>query len=160
MRDAILQHALVATPDGMIATIDSALHRRLLTARQLPELLAALPLRVRPRLADVDGRAMSGTESHMRLDLRRAGYLVELQVSIPGVGIVDMLVDRWHIVECDSREFHDGERHQENDRRRDGQAALLGYATSRFTYAQVMRDMPWCLSVVAAGLARGRPSTG
>jgi very-short-patch-repair endonuclease len=155
--DALVQYAAVATPDGMIATLDSALHLRLLTNRELLILLDALPQRVRPRHTDLDGRSMSGTESHTRVELRRAGYRVEVQVKIAGVGVVDLLVDKWHIVECDSRQFHDGEKDQENDRRRDGAAALLGYATARFTYSQVMRNMPWCLSVVAAGLARGRP---
>ncbi|WP_354568051.1 hypothetical protein [Glaciihabitans sp. UYNi722] len=70
---------------------------------------------------------------------------------------MDALVDGWFIVECDSGEHHDGVANQTRDRRRDGNAARNKYGSARFSYSQVMFELPWCLDVVASGLARGRP---
>jgi hypothetical protein len=157
LRDAIIQHARVAIRAELIATVDSALHHGLLGEFELAELLAALPERVRPSRRELDAASMAGTESLLRVDLRAQGYRVETQASIRKVGQVDLLVDGWYIVECDSREFHDGDAQQTADRRRDGEATLARYGSARFTYSQVMFRRDWCLAVVAAGLAAGRP---
>lgn len=157
LRDAILQHARGADRAELIATLDSALHHGLLGEFELAELLAVLPERVRPSASELDASAMAGTESLMRVDLRADGYRVTTQASIRKVGDVDLLVDDWYIVECDSREFHDGDSQQNTDRRRDGEATLARFGSARFTYSQVMFHRKWCLSVVAAGLAAGRP---
>ena len=67
----------------------------------------------------------------MRLLLTGLGCLVDVQAHLPGVGRVDLIVDGWLIVECDSRAFHEGWTAQVRDRRRDLAAAALGYATIR-----------------------------
>ena len=67
----------------------------------------------------------------MRLILRSLGLAVEIQVTIDGVGRVDMVVDGWLIIECDSRAHHEGWDAQQRDRRRDLAAAALGYTTIR-----------------------------
>ncbi len=157
LRDAILQHARVVDRAEIIATLDSALHHGLLALFELAELLAALPERVRPSLGELDSSSMSGTESLMRVDLRAQGYRVETQASIRKVGQVDLLVDGWYIVECDSHEYHDSYTQQTTDRRRDGEATLAHYGSARFTYSQVMFNRAWCLRVVATGLQAGRP---
>ncbi|WP_354569656.1 hypothetical protein [Glaciihabitans sp. UYNi722] len=72
LRDAVLQHAPTCSPDELIAVLDSALHQGLLRVNQLDSLLAALPRRVRPATGDLDAKSMSGTESHIRVALRRA----------------------------------------------------------------------------------------
>ena len=94
----------------------------------------------------------------MRLILASAGLVVETQVDIPLVGRVDILIDGWLIVEIDSREHHGTVPDQENDRIRDGNAALLGLDTVRFM-PEAVRDAPsWCREVVLARLRRGSPS--
>jgi very-short-patch-repair endonuclease len=67
----------------------------------------------------------------MRLLLRSLGRHVEVQVQLDGVGRVDLIVDGWLIVECDSRAFHEGWEAQKRDRHRDIAAAGLGYTTIR-----------------------------
>ncbi|GAB2453241.1 hypothetical protein GCM10027029_12950 [Conyzicola lurida] len=93
----------------------------------------------------------------MRLALVRAGYRVETQVYVEGVGQVDILIDGWYILELDSKEFHDGTPQQTTDRRRDGNSVIAGYGHDRFMWSQVRYDMDWCLAVVAARISDGRP---
>ncbi len=157
LRDAILQHARVVDRAELIATLDSALHHGLLPRFELAELLMALPAGIRPREGELDAASMAGSESLIRVALRGVGYRVTIQASIREVGDVDTFVDGWFIVECDSRQYHDGQSQQAIDRRRDGEAALARLGSARFTYAQVLFDRDWCLAVVAAGLSRGRP---
>jgi very-short-patch-repair endonuclease len=121
------------------------------------ELLANLPERLQGVDRELDGRAMSGTESKLRLAFMRAGLRVECQVAIPGVGIVDLLVDGWLIVEVDSRKYHDGEISQHKDRVRDGNSVLGNYGYLRFDYALVQFEREWCVDVTLARLKSGRP---
>ena len=52
-------------------------------------------------------------------------------MSIAGVGRVDLVLDGWLVIECDSREFHEGWMPQQRDRARDLALAALGYVTLR-----------------------------
>jgi very-short-patch-repair endonuclease len=52
-------------------------------------------------------------------------------VNLPGVGRVDLIIDGWLIVECDSRAHHRDWAAQVRDKRRDIAAAGLGYTTIR-----------------------------
>ncbi|MET0990435.1 MAG: type IV toxin-antitoxin system AbiEi family antitoxin domain-containing protein [Glaciihabitans sp.] len=156
--DALLQLAMHAERDSLIASVDSALNKKLLSASEFRRFIQLLPQRLRSIEREVDGKAMSGTETRMRLALVRAGYRVESQVFIPTVGEVDLLVDGWHIIELDSRKHHDGVEQQTVDRRRDGNAGLAGYGHDRFMWAQVRYEIDWCLAVVAARMRDGRPA--
>lgn len=125
-------------PRDALATLDSVLHHRLLTRHQLVVLLGELPRRYAPLLALVDASAESGPETFMRLILRAMGVAFETQVRIDGVGRVDFVVDGWLIVECDSREFHEGWHAQVEDRRRDLAAAVRGFVTIRPLATDIM----------------------
>jgi very-short-patch-repair endonuclease len=155
--DALLQLALVAPRDSLIASIDSALERKRIGRRDVIVLTAALPERLRLISREIDGSAMSGTETHMRLALVRAGHRVEPQASVARVGSVDLLVDGWLIVEVDSKKHHDGDTNQHRDRTRDGNSVLGGYGHERFVWRQVYFDIDWCMSVVETRLRDGRP---
>lgn len=95
--------------------------------------------------------ADSGLESILRLRLSRLGIRLECQVRIPGVGIVDFLLDGRIILETDGRANHDGLVMRHKDLRRDALAAARGFETLRFDYALVLHE--WHL-VEAAILAR------
>ena len=155
--DALLQLAQHSDRDSLIASVDSALNKKLLSPGDFRALIDALPARLRSIEREVDGAAMSGTETHIRLALVGAGYRVQTQVFVPTVGEVDILVDGWYILELDSRKHHDGVEQQTVDRRRDGNAGLLGYAHDRFMWSQVRYEIDWCLAVVAARMREGRP---
>lgn len=155
--DALLQLGRDAPRDSLIASIDSAIQSRHITRAELGMLLNALPRRLRGVEREIDGLAMSGTETHMRLALRRSGYRVRSQAHLPGIGIVDLLVDGWLIIELDSRKYHGGADNQLRDRVRDGNAVISSYGHERFLWEQVRESMDWCLDVVEHRLRDGRP---
>ncbi len=157
--DALRQAVLCQRPRAAIATIDSAMHLGLIRADELDELFNALPERKRGLRYHVDGRAESGTETLVRLIARALGGQVEVQVFIAGVGRVDIVVDGWLVIECDSREFHEGWKAQLEDRRRDLALAALGYTTIR-PAAEDILYRPEVVVAAIAGLLRSPPRGG
>lgn len=155
--DALLQSVLCQSPRDAIATLDSALHLRVLPEDELDEFFAALPRRYRRLRPLLDARCESGPESLVRLMLRSLGVKFEVQVQIDGVGRVDFLVEGWLIVECDSRAHHSEWTAQRRDRRRDQAAAARGFATFR-PIAQDILWQPDDVRQALSGLVRaGRP---
>lgn len=158
VRDALLQLAATADRPSLIASIDSALYTRRLRPAELVDLVEALPPRLRNVGREIDARSMSGTETKMRLACVAAGLRVEIQVTLTGIGTVDLLIDEWLIIEVDSKKFHDEPIQQHKDRVRDGNSVLGKYGHLRFDYSLVQYDLAWCMEVVHARLAEGRPS--
>ncbi|WP_029151263.1 endonuclease domain-containing protein [Microbacterium indicum] len=156
---AVRQAVLCQPVRPAIATIDSALHLGIVEERQLGELFARLPRRLRRLRRLVDGRAESGPETLARLLVRVFGVSVELQVVIAGIGRVDLVVDGWIVIECDSREFHSGWDEQERDRARDLKLAARGFTTLRPTANQIFTAPSLLVHAVATLLERG-PSAG
>lgn len=140
VRDAVFQAVLCQEPRAAVATLDSVLHLRLATYSQLVALFTVLPARLKTILRLVDGSAESGPETYVRLILRTLGVHFETQVLILGVGRVDFVVEGWLIIECDSKEFHEGWNKQVDDRRRDIAAASLGYTTIRPLASDILYD--------------------
>lgn len=148
--DAV-RHSIRCQPArATIATLDSLLHQRLISLAQLREVFATLPVRFRPLLVLVDARAESGPETFMRLILRALGVQFETQVTIAGVGRVDFVVEGWLIIECDSREFHEGWDKQVEDRARDIAAARLGYVSIRPLATDIMHRSPDVREAISA----------
>ena len=119
---------------------DSLLHRRMMTMEQM-----ARTLRGRPgplaALQQCD-RSESGTETLVRLRLRRRGVRVRTQVVVQGIGRVDLLVGERLVIEVDSRAHHTGEERYRADRARDLALMARGFLVIRLTYEQVMFDWP------------------
>jgi len=136
--DALAQAVLCQAPRYAIASIDSALNKRLIRVADLADLFAALPPRFAVLRTLVDRRAQSGPETLVRLMARALGCRIDLQVRFEGVGRVDLVLDGWLVVECDSKEFHSEWEQQVKDRSRDIALAALGYATLRLTAADIM----------------------
>lgn len=153
--DALVLAVTCQSMRAAIATLDSALHLKLIGESELDEIFAALPRRLWGLRRHLDPSSESGAESLMRLILKRLGCRVESQVDIPSVGRVDFVVDGWLIVECDSKAHHQDWQAQVEDRRRDQAAAALGYAT----YRPIAADIFWNQHLVVAaakGLLGGR----
>ena len=120
-----------------IVALDSAVNRRLIAASELERICSMTP-RGRRLLPLVDPCSESGLETIARLALRRRNIRVRSQVTIPGVGRVDLLIGDRLILELDGEGFHDFE----TDRRRDRAAIVIGYEVLRASYRQVMDDWP------------------
>lgn len=133
---AAVRAALCLPYDSAVATLDRALHQRPDAVRD--EVFAMVrrtsPSRARAFAVDVDPRSRSAVETQVRLDLRRVGLAVAPNVSVPGVGEVDLLVDGVLDVEIDGYEFHHPRPQFAADRRRDRAALRLGVPTVRFAY--------------------------
>lgn len=149
----LLEHVLRDLPPAMALTVlDSALHHRLIGEDGLRSLIAALPAHLAAVARCADPASESGLESIARYLLRLAGLRVETQVSIPGLGRVDLLVEGHLIIELDGWAFHGDEHTFEQDHRRDAVAATGRYRVLRFTYQQVMHEWPSVFSAVLAAL--------
>lgn len=147
--DALVQAVRCQSPRAAIATLDSALHIGVLPLDDLDEIFRALPRRYRVIRNLLDSRSESGPETLVRLMLRSLGFRFEVQVGIPGVGRVDFVVEGWLIIECDSFEHHSSWDAQRRDRRRDQDAAKLGYAT----YRPIAEDIMWHADDVRSAIA-------
>jgi very-short-patch-repair endonuclease len=163
LADAVAQAIRCQAPRASVATVDSVLHHGLMTWEEVILMFAQLPARFRPLLVLIDASAASGPETFMRLILRALGVAYETQVLIEGVGRVDFLVEGWLIIECDSKEFHEGWDKQVDDRRRDMAAATQGYVTIRPLAADVLRNDSTVRQAVAEVIRvlgpRFRPTT-
>jgi len=151
--DAVAHAVLCQPARYAVATIDSALNRGLLRERELAELFAALPRKYGVLRGLIDGRAQSGTETLVRLMARALGCRVEIQVHFAGVGHVDLVLDGWLVVECDSREFHELVEQQLEDRRRDGELAKQGMVVLRLMAAQILYRPDEVIAALRAVLA-------
>ena len=151
-----LRQALLCQPAPLaIASIDSALFRRMLHPEDMDVLFAG-PAAVRALRPLVDGRSESGQESVLRCAFDSAGLSFEIQVSIAGVGRVDFLVEGRLVVEADSRLAHSSWEQELRDRDRDLALARLGIPTLRPHYRVIMSDPTSVVAAVVAVLARLR----
>lgn len=159
LEDAVRQSILCQHARAAIATLDSLLHLRLVTMMQLEQIFTRLPTRLHILLNLVDASAESGPETYMRLILRTLGVSYEAQVVIDGVGRVDFVVEGWLIIECDSKEFHEGWDKQVEDRKRDIASAGLGYTTIRPIASDILFDSNAVRQSISDVLDAFRPRT-
>ncbi|MBN9154170.1 MAG: DUF559 domain-containing protein [Microbacterium sp.] len=136
--DALVQSIRCHSPRAAIATLDSAWHLGLVSARDIDEVFDRLPRRFQPLRGLLDPRGESGPESLVRLMLRILGCSFDLQVTISGVGRVDFVVEDWLIIECDSEAHHSSWAARKRDARRDLVAAGLGYASIRLMAEDIL----------------------
>lgn len=116
----------------VVALADSALNQGQLRIEILETAL--------PRLASwCDPASQSGTESMVRIGLRRRGIRARSQVAISGVGFVDLLVGDRLVIECDSAAFHEGYQSQ-RDYERDQELLRQGYLVLRLKYGHVVHE--------------------
>jgi len=158
--EALAQSFRCQAPREAIATIDSACYLGLVDEEQVDAVFTLLPRRFQGLRRLIDPRAESGPETIMRLMLRGLGCHIEVQVSIPGVGRVDFVVDGWLIIECDSKQYHEGWDGQKRDRRRDMAAAALGYSTIRPIAEDILYRREQVLAMLREVIAHRPPQFG
>lgn len=155
VRECLRQMSLCQSPEWVVAAADSALRARFLTASEWREDVRSLPRRLRRLLSRVDARAESITESVTRFRLEQLGFEPRLQVTIRGVGRVDMLLGERLVIEVDGYAYHSDPEAFEADRRRDARLSARGYRVLRFSYRQVMQHWSEVRAAITAAVARG-----
>jgi hypothetical protein len=150
--DALLVFAMSESVEHVLAAIESAVHEKALARSRLAKVLAALPRRLSRVERELDLAAESGLETISRLRLSPTVKTVESQVTIPGVGRVDLLIDGWLVIELIGDEFHT----PEGDRKRQVDIVRAGYRGLFFGYDQVMFEWAACEAAVAELLREGR----
>ena len=116
----------------VVALADSALNQNLIS-------LDALEVAA-PRVARwCDAASQSGTETLVRVGLRRLGVKVRTQVWIDAVGAVDLVVGNRLVIECDSKAFRDGYT-SVRDYERDQELLRQGYLVLRLKYRHVVYE--------------------
>ncbi|MFT4029309.1 MAG: DUF559 domain-containing protein [Protaetiibacter sp.] len=138
-----------------LAVLDSALHLRLVSVRQLPAIARSLPEARLHLVAWADGGAASGIETFIRFLCLVMGLRVEVQPVVPGVGRGDLEIEEFLIVEADSHEFH-GAEVTARDRRRDAGYTRAGYTPLHFRYAQLVYEPRAVAETILAAIATHR----
>ena len=155
VRECLKQMSLCQSPEWVVAAVDSALRARLLTASEWLDDIRVLPRRLRRLLSRVDARAESITESVTRFRLEQLGFEPRLQVTIRGVGRVDMVIGERLVIEVDGYAYHSDPEAFEADRRRDARLSAHGYRVLRFSYRQIMQHWSEVRTAITAAVARG-----
>ncbi len=131
IRDALLQSLECQTLWNSVATFDSALHLGRVTPADIADVFARAPRSARAVEPMIDSRAESGPESILRMIVRALGYGCEPQVTISGIGRIDLIVEGRLALEADSRKWHEGWEKQRADRERDIQLARRKFMSLR-----------------------------
>lgn len=155
MQTVLRQIAQCQGREGFFVALESALNQRKVSSRDLVGLQASLPRSFAGLFELAQSTAESGLESLVRYRLAQHGIAVRGQVSIPGVGRVDLVVGDCLIIEADGTENHVGSSKRHRDLVRDTAAAALGLRTLRFDYAMIVHDWPQVEAAILEALRAG-----
>ena len=160
-QDALLQAITCQGEEHALACIDSALHHGVLTTSDWARVRAHLPKRLEHLDQVKDARAGSGSESIVRLRIRRLGLRVEPQAHLPGVGDVDLLVEGLVAFEADGDRFHSSRKQRNTDRSRTMLCQAYGVPTIRVGTEQLgPAEWPLVVSALERALADARTLAG
>lgn len=153
---ALAQHVQRAPRNDAVASIDSALHKRLIAPSDLAVLMQLLPKRCRPWLKRANGKAESGLETILRLACEDEDWDVQVQVPYRG-GRVDLVINGWLYVEVDGSKYHDVAEQAAKDRARNNALATDGYRWHRFSYADIVHSLDASIRLLRTLLSQGDP---
>lgn len=124
-------------PDGL-AVVESAIALQKVSMSAVRARLGGRSdARERAILSLVVPHSQSLLECLARYFLRRAGFHVESQVNVPGMGHLDLMVDGRLGIETDGAEYHMDKQSFEEDRRRWNVTTRLGIPTLAVSYSLV-----------------------
>jgi hypothetical protein len=133
--------------ENAIAAMESALHESFVTSAELSRITTAAPRPLHTGIRQMVSNSGSGLETIARLRLQRAGYLVESQGHVPGMGHADLVIEDCVGLDVDGRKWH-GEDRFAIDRDRDLRAEGLGRRALRITAADITDRWPQTLAVI------------
>ncbi len=152
---SLAQMASCQPSESVVAAIDSALNKGLVSMAELRKALAPLPVDKQNLLEWADGQCQSGLESLCRYRLTLLGLRIRSQVRIEGVGRVDLLVGDRLVLEADGRQWHESANAYATDRARDLRLTLLGYHVIRLTFEQIVNGWPLVELTIVGLVERG-----
>lgn len=136
-----------------LCILESAVVKKLVTLEDLRCRLAGRRDAAAQRLVErIDPHSQSIIETVGRYHLKSAGFSVQSQVYVPGVGRVDLFVDGLLGIEVDGRKFHSGPKEFEEDRRRWNLLTVGGIPVLRVTYLMLTDHPDQFLDLVRRGL--------
>lgn len=140
-----------------IAVLDSMLRRSAMTRTEIEFAAVGLPRRLRRRLALIDPRAESGTESIVRVLLALEGIIATPQVRVPFSDLerLDLVVGDRLVIECDSRAHHSTPAELDRDNARDLMLTSLGYYVIRIRYRAAVTDPAGVVAAIRAVVDAG-----
>ena len=150
---ALRQAVLCLDDEHAIAAIDSALRKEVVHAQNLESLFRSLPRRLQRLRVELDPAADSGPESIVRVRMRRAGFVVEPQVSIPGSSDLDLLINGVVGLDIDSRAWHTGQEQISWDYGKTLQSVALGRPTLRILPHHIFDLWPSTLAAISRAVS-------
>ncbi|WP_186372152.1 type IV toxin-antitoxin system AbiEi family antitoxin domain-containing protein [Arthrobacter sp. KBS0702] len=120
--------------DGLVIAESAVVLKGLPLASLRLRLASRSDARERRIVASIVPQSQSVIECLARFHLRRAGFHVESQVNVPGMGHLDLMVDGRLGIETDGAGFHMDRLSFEEDRRRWNVTTRLGVPTLVVTY--------------------------
>lgn len=144
-------------PHFAIAVLDSMLRRSGMTRAEIEFAAAGLPRRLRRRLALIDPRAESGTESIVRVLLALEGIIATPQVRVPFSDLdrLDLVIGDRLVIECDSRAHHSTPTELDRDNARDLMLTALGFYVIRIRYRAAVNDPAGVVAAIRAVMDAG-----
>ncbi|WP_028279876.1 DUF559 domain-containing protein [Arthrobacter sp. H5] len=138
----VLIHALHCLPPVEAAVMVECALRRGETVRSflLERLQGDRNGKARAALELVTGCAESTLEVVARILFRGAGFHVDTQVYIDGVGRVDFLLEGFLVVEVDGDKHHSDRKARQTDQRRNNMTIIGGYLVLRYRYADIVHN--------------------
>ncbi len=133
--------------ENALAAMESAIHTGFLAEAQVRRLGVLAPRRLHPTVRHLVVNSGSGNETIVRLRLLAAGYDVEPQGYVPGLGHQDLVVERRVALEIDSHEWHEGQQ-RATDADRDLVSEGLGRHVLRIRPAHIHQSWPHTLAVI------------
>lgn len=145
--EALWQGIHCLPEEDAIAALESAIHEGFLSVDEVMRVAGAAPARLADGIRRLVTNSGSGNETIVRLRLQRAGFHVESQPFVPGMGHEDLLVEDCVGVDVDGRRWH-GEDRFAIDRDRDIHVEGLGRRALRLRPAHVHVTWSHTLAVI------------
>ncbi len=155
--DVVRQCVRCGTELQALAAVESAVVLKKASLGELREAFAGRGGTAGRRiLGQLDPQSMSVIETAARYYLRKAGYNVQSQVAVRGMGHLDLMVEGILGIELDSDQYHNNPTAFGEDLRRGNVLVIRGVPTLRITGAVVLFHPEVMLEWVREALATHR----
>ena len=142
-----------------LCVVESAVVQKKCTITELRRVFTRVKdARARGIIDMVDPQSMSIAETCARYHLRRAGYNVQCQAKVPGVGHLDALIDGVLGLEIDGAKYHNTAQAWEEDLRRNNVLTVRGIPTLRIKASIALYHPEVLLDWVRQALANTTPA--